>query len=207
MDPLIIFQIIILIVSIILHEVAHGYAAYWLGDPTAKYEGRLTLNPIPHIDPVGSIILPLILVISGTNFIIGWAKPVPFNPSNLRNKRWGEAIVAAAGPLTNIAIALIFGLALRAVFTFGIEIPVEMVQITGLIVFINLLLAIFNLVPIPPLDGSKILFSVLPRSFEGIRNVLEMYGLLVVIFFAIFLWQYVAPLVVNLFMLITGAYI
>lgn len=207
MGPDLIFQIVVLVISIIVHEVAHGYAANLLGDPTAKHEGRLTLNPIPHIDPVGSLILPMILILTNAGFVIGWAKPVPFNPNNLRNKRWGEAIVAAAGPLTNIAIALIFGLALRIALTLDLQLSPEMVQITAIIVFINLLLAVFNLVPIPPLDGSKILFAFLPRAFEGIRNVLEMYGLIIVMLFVFFAWHYIAPIIFALFILITGVYL
>jgi Zn-dependent protease len=202
----VIFQIVILIISVIIHEVSHGYVANLLGDPTAKYEGRLTLNPIPHIDPLGSIILPFLLIISGSSFVIGWAKPVPFNPYNLKNQRWGEAMVAAAGPIVNILIALVFGLALRFLLAGDVLISVEVVRILGMIVLINLLLAVFNLIPIPPLDGSKILFSILPRSFEAIRNTLETYGLIIVIIFAFFLWQYIAPVVINLFVLITGVY-
>src|ERR1035437_1390109 len=109
----IIFQLIILLFSAIIHEVAHGYAALFQGDTTAKYENRLTLNPIRHIDPLGSVILPLLLFIFHSPVLFGWAKPVPFNPYNLRNRRWGEAIVAVAGPAVNIVIALIFGLILR----------------------------------------------------------------------------------------------
>lgn len=201
-----IFQIAILIMSVVIHEVSHGYAAYWLGDSTAKYQGRLTLNPIKHLDPFGSVILPLLLAVTGTNFIIGWAKPVPFNPYNLRIQRWGEAIVAAAGPLSNILIALFFGLVLRLGISFDIIQSVSVIQITSIIIFLNLLLAVFNLVPIPPLDGSKILFSFLPYRMQGIRNFLEQYGFFIVLLFIFFLWDYVSPLIVILFRLITGVY-
>ena len=189
-----------------VHEVAHGYAAYWLGDSTAKYQGRLTLNPIKHIDPFGSVILPLLLAISGTSFIIGWAKPVPYNPYNLRNQRWGEAIVAFAGPLSNIIIALFFGLALRFALASEFIVNVSLVEITSLIILINLLLAIFNLVPIPPLDGSKILFSFLPAGGGAVRGFLERYGFFIVLFFIFFLWTYVSPIIIFLFRLITGVY-
>src|SRR3989344_4497982 len=199
-----IFQIIILIMSVVIHEVSHGYAAFWLGDSTAKYEGRLTLNPLKHLDPFGSVILPPLLSISGAGFIIGWAKPVPFNPYNLRNQRWGEAIVAAAGPLSNILIALVFGLGLRFAIGSGLITSVPVIQITSVIIFINLLLAVFNLVPIPPLDGSKILFSILPASAGAARNFLERYGFFIVLLFIFFLWDYVAPIIVFLFRLITG---
>ena len=114
MDPfLLIIQIAILLMSVVIHEVSHGAMANYLGDPTAKYAGRLTLNPIKHLDPFGSILIPLFLLIVQSPFLFGWAKPVPYNPYNLRNKKWGSAMVAAAGPGSNLIIALIFGLALR----------------------------------------------------------------------------------------------
>ncbi len=194
----IVFGIIILIFSIILHEVAHGYAAEALGDPTARYAGRLTLNPIPHIDPVGSIILPLVTWFSG-GFIFGWAKPVPYNPYNVRHGVWGEAMVAAAGPLTNIAIALLFGLLVRFA-----PIPSGISEIFALIVLVNISLAIFNLVPIPPLDGSKILFALLPPSKQNIRYMLEQYGFILVIIFILIGWRFISPLVLSLFSLFTG---
>ncbi len=195
-----IFSIVILIFSVIVHEVSHGYAAYLQGDNTAKMRGRLTLNPIPHIDLFGSIILPAMSYFLG-GFIIGWAKPVPFNPYNLRNQRWGEAIVAFAGPFANIALALIFGLALR----FGnIDPTAPFGYIFGTIVLINLILATFNLIPVPPLDGSKILFSVFPNSLHEVRAFLERNGLAIMIFFVLFLWQFILPLVSYFFTLITG---
>ncbi len=201
-----IFQIIILIMSVVVHEVSHGYAAYWLGDATAKYEGRLTLNPIKHLDLFGSVILPLLLAMSNAGFIIGWAKPVPFNPYNLRSSRWGEAIVAAAGPLSNIAIALFFGLLLRLAILLGVVTNVALIKATGIIVFINLLLAVFNLIPIPPLDGSKILFSFFPQTTRVFRGFLERYGFFIVLLFIFFLWGYVAPVIIFLFRIITGIY-
>ncbi len=196
----IIFQLLILLFSAIIHEVAHGYAALFQGDPTAKYENRLTLNPIRHIDPFGSVLLPLLLYFFGSPILFGWAKPVPFNPYNLRNRRWGEAIVAFAGPLVNLIIALVFGLIIR----FGASIPVSALSLMEIIVIINLMLAIFNLVPIPPLDGSKILFSILPQRVQGVRKVLEANSMIFVLIFVLFLWQYISPLVLKLFSLITG---
>ncbi len=188
--------------SVVAHEVAHGYAAYLQGDNTAKFAGRLTLNPLKHLEWFGSLILPLLSYNIG-HFIIGWAKPVPYNPYNLRNQRWGEAIVAFAGPLTNICIALFFGLILR----FGIAnelLGSAFASISVTIVVINLVLACFNLVPIPPLDGSKILFSILPNSLVGLRANLEKYGTTLLIFFVFFLWKFMLPLVYFLFTLITG---
>ncbi|MDE1874976.1 MAG: site-2 protease family protein [Patescibacteria group bacterium] len=200
----VIFSLIVLLYSVIIHEISHGYAALMQGDRTAEYEGRLTLNPIPHIDLVGTIILPAISLMLPGSFLFGWAKPVPFNPYNLRNKRWGEAIVAAAGPLSNIALALIFGLFIRwylvpAGFANG---PVA--ALCAIISLVNITLAIFNLVPIPPLDGSKILSAVLPQGWMKIRRQIERFGLIGVLIFLIFIWQFFAPLIPWLFTGITG---
>lgn len=198
-----VFQIIVLIMSVVVHEVSHGYAASLLGDETARYQGRLTLNPLKHLDPFGSVILPFLLYITHTGFIFGWARPVPYNPYNLKPGRWSEALVALAGPASNIVIALIFGLFLR----FGLAgslLGVAGVQITALIVFINVLLAVFNLVPIPPLDGSKVLYALFPEKLFELRGFFERYGLLLVIFFIFFLWQFIAPVTYSIFKLITG---
>jgi Zn-dependent protease len=193
-----VFQIAILVMSVVIHEVSHGYAASLLGDQTARYQGRLTLNPIKHIDPVGSVIVPSISYFLG-GFIFGWAKPVPYNPYNLRPGRWSEAMVAVAGPASNVILAIIFGLLLRL----GVGSP-AFVQITSIIVLINIILAIFNMVPIPPLDGSKILFALFPNKLFQIRGFFEKYGLVLVLFFIFFLWQFIFPVIVLLFRLITG---
>lgn len=202
-SPDFIFIIIILIMSVVIHELAHGYSALWLGDSTAKYAGRLTLNPIKHLDPIGSVLVPLLLYILPGNLIFGWAKPVPYNPYNLRNQKWGEAIVAAAGPLTNILIAVIFGLVVRLGAASGIF-STAFIDLASIVVFMNIILAIFNLVPIPPLDGSKILFSVLPYHMQRFRLVLEQFGLILVIFFIFVLWRFIFPVVLWFFYLITG---
>jgi Zn-dependent protease len=149
-----IIALVILFFSAILHEIAHGYVAERFGDPTARLMGRLTLDPRKHIDPIMSIALPLLLLISGSPIIIGGAKPVPVDPFNLRDGRKDLALVSLAGPLTNVAIAVIFSLIFR-IFPSGI---------IGLVVQLNLLLAIFNLIPIPPLDGSKIFSLLLPEK-------------------------------------------
>jgi Zn-dependent protease len=194
-----IFSIAILIMSVVIHEVSHGYAANMLGDKTAQYQGRLSLNPLKHLDPFGSVILPTISYLFG-HFILGWAKPVPFNPYNLRNQRWGEAIVAIAGPLSNILLAILFGLIIR----FGnVALPQSFLSIVVSIVVVNITLAVFNLVPIPPLDGSKILFSILPFH-SSTRDFLERNGLFIALFFIFFLWQYIQPIVFIFFHLITG---
>lgn len=200
-----IFQIAILIMSVVIHEVSHGYAASFLGDQTARYQGRLTLNPLKHLDFVGSFLVPLLLYISQVGIIFGWAKPVPYNPYNLKPGRWSEAFVALAGPSANIFLALIFGILLRI----GISREASwanpaFIQITAMIVFINILLAIFNLVPIPPLDGSKLLFAFFPDKSYQIRGFFERYGFFLIIFFILFLWQSISPVIIWLFRLITG---
>jgi len=176
----ILFVILILILSVVIHEVSHGYAANMLGDPTARVAGRLTLNPIKHLDLMGSIIIPGLLVISGSPFLFGWAKPVPYNPYNLRKynwgQKWGEALVAIAGPAVNIFIALVFGLLVRLGSSIGFVNP-AFIEISTIIVFINILLAVINMLPIPPLDGSKVLGALLPfsiaQSYTRIRMILE----------------------------------
>jgi Zn-dependent protease len=196
------FIIIILIMSVVIHEVSHGYAALALGDPTAKYQGRLTLNPISHLDPIGSFIVPLLGYFAG-GFIIGWAKPVPFNPYNLRNQKWGEAIVAIAGPLSNIALAIIFGFIIRFAAGSGF-LNQSFFNLAGFVVLINITLAIFNLVPIPPLDGSKILFAFLPYKWQSIRQSFERYGLIFVFIFIFFLWPIVSPIIRYIFTFLVG---
>lgn len=192
----VIFQLAILMFSVVIHEVAHGLAANALGDPTAKYAGRLTLNPLKHLDPIGSVAVPLISILFGGAFI-GWARPVPYNPYNLslRNKELGSAIVGGAGPLANIAVAVFFGLAVRvlAPWAAGVEALGFMVQMAVFIVVINLWLAVFNLMPIPPLDGSKIAFLFLPPRYAHLKIALEQFGFFIVlalVFFvpSLFIW-------------------
>lgn len=214
MQPLdVVFYILVLFLSVIIHEVFHGLAARYLGDRTAEHEGRLTLNPISHIDPFGTIILPLLLVLSHSPFLVGWAKPVPYNPYNFRPEkwiiRWGEAFVAFAGPFSNIVIFLIFGLFIRffepllSVMPF-LSVVVPALPLIQLIVIVNIVLAVFNLVPIPPLDGSKILFSIFPRSIMPLRSFLEKYQLLLALFFILFLWKFVSPLIEVVYRFIVG---
>jgi Zn-dependent protease len=203
MDASFIFSLIILLFSVIIHEVAHGYAALMQGDRTAEYEGRLTLNPIPHIDPVGTILLPLLSLTLG-GFLFGWAKPVPYNPYNLRNQRWGEAIVAIAGPLSNILLALIFGFIIRFYVVPHGALDGGLALFSDVIVKVNIVLAIFNLMPIPPLDGSKILSSLLPSNFMRVRQTMERFGFLGVIIFLVFIWKFLTPLIPWAYQLITG---
>lgn len=154
-----IFTVIVLVISVIIHEVAHGWAANTLGDPTAKLQGRLSLNPIRHIDPVGSVLIPAVLVLTNSSFLFGWAKPVPYNPYNLKNQRWGEAIVGVAGVAVNLFIAVLFALIARFAFGAGM---VEFGTLASLVTLVNLSLGIFNLLPIPPLDGFTVLRGILP---------------------------------------------
>lgn len=175
-----IFTLIVLFFSIAIHEIAHGSMALHLGDPTAKYAGRLTLNPLKHIDIFGTIILPLILLVitQGHGPIIGWAKPVPVNPNNFRDRRWGNLKVSIAGPLMNFLVALFFGLIIRFIY-----LPENLLTLFGIIVIYNFAWGIFNLIPIPPFDGSHILFSFLGERFFKIKNFLYQYGLFVLIIF------------------------
>ncbi|OGI61138.1 hypothetical protein A2645_01640 [Candidatus Nomurabacteria bacterium RIFCSPHIGHO2_01_FULL_39_9] len=219
-----IFYIVVLILSVIIHEISHGYAALYFGDQTAKLAGRLTLNPLKHLDPFGSVLIPLFLVILHSPFLIGWARPVPFNPHNLRNQKLGTLWVAAAGILSNFLIAIIFGLtsmiipvasevktslfqvilnrgSIMGVASNGLE---AAVGIMFVIILVNIVLAIFNLVPLPPLDGSRILFTLLGNRFRQIEFFLERYAIFVLLIFIFFLWQKIAPIVFSLFKLFTG---
>lgn len=189
----------ILILSIVAHEVAHGVAALWQGDPTAKYAGRLTLNPIPHIDIIGSIVVPLVCAISGAGIFFGWAKPVPINPYNFRNQRWGEAFVAAAGPFINIVIAGIFTVLVR----FG-DFGTSFMELAVGVIVINIVLAIFNLIPIPPLDGSKILFSLLPQKYYGFKTWVEQKGFIVSLLVVLVLWQFMDSFVMWIIQKLIG---
>lgn len=200
------FLIIILIFSVIIHEIAHGSVAYYLGDPTAKYAGRLTLNPLKHLDPIGSVIVPIFLVImakvTGGGIIFGWAKPVPINPYNFKDQKYGSMKVALAGPASNLAIALFFGLILR--FLPGLFVVQGLALMFSYIVYINILLAIFNLLPIPPLDGSHILFAFLPSSARNIKIFLNQFGIFILLFIIFFAFPYVIHIINFIFNLITG---
>ncbi|MDQ5961853.1 MAG: hypothetical protein QG669_245 [Patescibacteria group bacterium] len=200
-----IFYIIILIFSIVIHEIAHGYVAFLWGDNTAKNQGRLTLNPLSHIEWFGSVILPGILILSGAGFVFGWAKPVPYNPANLRNKRWGTLAVASAGVIVNMCIALVFGVLTRVLIAQGVIITDSSTyEILQTIVGLNLVLAIFNLIPVPPLDGSRILFSLLGDKFQKYEYLLERYSLMLLLFVVFFLSRFIAPVLFFLYTLITG---
>lgn len=204
---ILIISLLILILSIIAHEVAHGFAADSLGDPTPRLAGRLTLNPLPHIDPMGSIVIPALLILTHSPIFFGWAKPVPYNPYNLRHQPWGEVWVALAGVTTNICIAVVFGLVVR----YGIG-NTATITIAAEIAFTNLFLALFNLIPFPPLDGFSALRAALPwnlsakmRQFE--QSMGSNSGVSLILFLLFFSYVLSVPffqLVTYLFGLLTG---
>jgi Zn-dependent protease len=190
--PAIIVVAIMLLVGFPVHEFAHAFAAYRLGDGTAKLFGRLTLDPRAHFDRIGGSLLALTFIGSaavGSAFGFGWAKPTPVNPMNLANGRRGEAIVAAAGPISNLVLAIAAAIPLRYLLTqpeLARSIPL-LVDVLYLFVFINVVLMIFNLIPIPPLDGSKVLFAFLDRRTEyQLRPILEQYGFFILLFLFFF---------------------
>ncbi len=197
-----IFYIAILVMSIVIHEISHGFVAEYYGDKTARHAGRLTLNPIKHLDLFGSILLPAFLVLTKAGFLFGWAKPVPYNPDNLSDRKWGTFWVASAGVISNFFIAIIFGLIIR--LSLGVVDSAPFYFITSSIVIVNLALGIFNLLPVPPLDGSKILFTLLPYSYRGVINFIEQYGLVLLLVFVIFFAKYLFPIISFLYTLLTG---
>ena len=199
----IVFQLLVFLFSIIIHEVSHGAMAYRLGDPTAKNMGRLTFNPLKHLDLYGSVLLPLIIFsLSGGRFIFGSAKPVPYNPYNLRDKKFGNLKVAIAGPGSNFLIALVLGLVIRffagpiMLLSFG----KVFISLIAFIVFVNLLLFLFNLLPFPPFDGSKIMYDLFPRQWASIMRM-EVVGIFLGLFIA---YLFLSPLTNFFFGLIVG---
>jgi Zn-dependent protease len=200
-----VFYIVVLIMSVVIHEVAHGYAALYFGDKTAEYAGRLTLNPIKHLDLFGSVLLPIILLVTKAPFLIGWAKPVPYNPNNLTDKKRGTLWVASAGVLANFAIAIFFSILIRLSVAYGIF-GATFIELSSIIVLLNIVLGIFNLIPIPPLDGSKILFTLLGHKGFQISAWMEKNSLFILIFFIFFVWRFITPVIFSLFTLLTGLY-
>jgi len=209
---LIAFFYLLFAYSIIMHEVFHGYMALWLGDATAKYAGRLTANPLKHIDLFSTIILPIAMIFT-LGIAFGGAKPVPYNPYNLRNQKWGPSFVALAGPGSNIILAIMFTV-LAKLISLPVAIKIDIINnlrqadwsalaavaqgspatilfmICAMVIFWNILIAIFNMIPFPPLDGSKLLFAVLPFKIETLA-IFEQYGF---IFLLIFVFIFVGPL-------------
>lgn len=169
-------RVVMLLFAVIIHEVAHGYVAWRFGDPTARFAGRLTLNPLPHIDLFGTILVPGLLLLSGSSVIFGWAKPVPVNPMNFRHIRAGELAVSVAGPGSNLALAALFaGLLHLGGGNLGL------VKLAYYGVSINLFLALFNLMPIPPLDGSHIVSAALPYRLARLYEQLEPFGFILIL--------------------------
>lgn len=198
MDPVFgLIFIVAIMLGAIIHEYSHAWMADYLGDPTAKYAGRLTLNPIAHIDPIYTILLPIILFLS-TGFAFGAAKPVPYNPHNLRNQKWGPALVGIAGPASNIISAVILGLIIR-----NVDMP-GFVLVLAIVAYANIILFIFNLIPVPPLDGSKVLYALFPSSWERYKHILEQYSIFFLIAAAFLFFKLFGPLIQKLFSLITG---
>ncbi len=173
------FSLIILLFSVIVHEVMHGYAALQFGDETALRMGRLTLNPIPHIDLVGTILFPALLILSGSPILLGWAKPVPVNPLNFSDLKKGELVVSSAGILANFGLAIVAAVLFHILNT--MPIPQLVFELLSYAVRINLILGVFNLLPIPPLDGSKVLLTLLPYNLAKAYEGLNQYGFLLLL--------------------------
>jgi Zn-dependent protease len=204
-----IFELIVFLFSAVIHEVSHGVMAEKLGDPTARLAGRLTLNPLKHLDPFGSVVLPLLLAIPALfgqpTFIFGWAKPVPYNPANLKDPKGGAAKIAAAGPISNFVLAAVFGIAIRILTAAGMA-GSALVIFLSIIIYVNLLLGVFNLVPLPPLDGSKVLYAFLPPTERGYATMrfMERYGMMLVLLFIFFGFELLIPIINALFLLFAG---
>lgn len=198
---LVVFKIMVVLFSVVLHEVSHGSVANSMGDPTAKSLGRLTLNPFKHLDLFGSVLLPIFTLLVG-GFIFGYAKPVPYNPANLSDRKYGAAKVAFAGPAVNIIIALLFGLVLRflpASLEAGI-----LPELLSFVVILNLVLAVFNLMPVPPLDGHWLMLTFLPARFAAFKYFVLRYSMVIFIVFLFFIFPLLLPLINLIFRAITG---
>lgn len=200
--PQLVFFFLVIVPSAIFHEYAHGWMADRLGDPTPRQAGRLTFDPRAHIDPFGTILMPIVLsIISGGAFLFAYAKPVPFNPFYLRNGSRGIAMVGLAGPFANLIIAALLGLVVRFLPTSPFS------ELLSIVVYANVMLAVFNLVPLPPLDGSRLLNTFLGHRAPGLQLFLERYGFILVIFFAFYAFHWLIPIIRLIFKLLTGAVI
>lgn len=182
----------IVVIALTIHEFCHAWAGHMLGDVTAKSEGRLTLNPMAHIDPFSTLLLPAALIFLGSPVVFGAAKPVPFNPYAVRYGKWGAALIAVAGPTSNLLMATLVGLYLR-VF--------EISGVTGRFllqfVLINLAFFVFNMIPIPPLDGSRVLYAVLPSSLQDVMDQIEKYGIVVIFALLIMFYWLFSPFIIS----------
>ncbi len=186
-----------------MHEVAHGLAAEREGDATARLLGRITLNPLKHIDWFGSVLLPFLLIISNAGIVVGWAKPVPYDERNLRRGNTSVAWVAIAGILVNLGLAIVFGLLLRILIATGMATE-GIAEIASIIVLVNVVLALFNATPLAPLDGFRFLQAVLPLKMQPTLDLIEQYSLPLLLAFIIFGWKFVAPLAFSLYTILTG---
>lgn len=194
---------IFLLIGFPVHEFAHAASAYLLGDATAKHFGRLTLNPAAHFDPLGGLMLVLSVLFGG--FVVGWAKPTPVNPANLRNRRNGEVVVALAGPVSNLGMAAVGALVVRLLVGLEVAIPDALGTILILFVFYNVALTVFNLIPVPPLDGSTLLFRFLdPRTAWQLRPLLNQYGFLIILVFVFTAGRPIANLIFDVTRLLVG---
>ncbi len=204
------FAVIVLVFSAVIHEVSHGFVAEKLGDPTARLQGRLTLNPLKHLDPFGSVILPLLLSLLPGGIIFGWAKPVPYNPFNLKNPEKGAALIALAGPASNLLIAAVLSVLYRSIpfLSPGNQMLFIAGELISAIVLINIVLGIFNLVPIPPLDGAKVILPLIPdraRSFKRFFYEQNQYGWILLIVFIFIGLPIISPVIFGLYRLLVGA--
>ena len=182
----------IVVIALTIHEFCHAWAGHMLGDITAKSEGRLTLNPMAHIDPFSTLLLPAALIFLGSPVVFGAAKPVPFNPYAVRYGKWGAALIAVAGPLSNLLMATVVGLYLRVFEISGIT-----GQFLLQFVLINLAFFVFNMIPIPPLDGSRVLYAVLPSSLQDVMDQIEKYGVIVIFAVLIIFYQLFSPFIIG----------
>ena len=201
--PTLVMYLIILVIALTIHEFCHAWAGHLLGDVTAKDHGRLTLNPLAHIDPLTTLLLPLGLIMLGSPVVFGAARPVPFNPYAVRYEKWGVVLVAIAGPFSNLAMAVVVGLYLRFVPIGGIY-----GQFLIQFVIVNLAFFIFNMIPFPPLDGSRVLYAIAPNYVRNAMDTIENYGIVVVFIFLLLLFPLISPYitagVLFLFNLIVG---
>jgi len=205
MDPIFsIFFILVLIFSVIIHEISHGYIALYLGDDTALRAGRLTLNPLKHLDIFGSFLVPIFLIVAGGP-VFGWAKPVPYDPRFLKEPKKAAGLIALAGPLSNLFVASIFAILVRILTQVSVgAITPQLFLFFNIIVQINIALALFNLIPIPPLDGSGILFSFLPSSAYKIESFLRRYGFFILLLLIFSNISFLGEVIFGLYKLFVG---